>query len=120
MPPIRSLAVPPLLVAVALTGCGQQPARPDPLVTDPQALYDAHCARCHARAGQTGGPRLGGSKGPDLAHVGSATGMTPDWLAAYIKEPKSRRPDAKLMPAFADTLTDEQLRILAEWLAAKK
>ena len=46
----------------------------------------------HARPGPpTGGPTRGGSKGPDLAHIGSATGMTADWLAAYIKDPKSQR-----------------------------
>ncbi len=46
--------------------------------------------------------------------------MTPEWLAAYIKDPKSRRPDAKLMPAFGKEMNDLEIRSLAEWLAAKK
>src|SRR5687767_14720572 len=105
----------PLLFATAcaLAGCGQRTAKQDPSVTDPQVLYDTQCARCHARAGEPGGPRTGGSKGPDLRHVKSQPEMTVDWLADYIREPKSRRPDAKLMPAFGDTLTDEQIRSLA-------
>lgn len=107
-----------VLVVFALAGCGGQP--PPPPGAGPEALYQYHCARCHARAGEPGGPTRGGSKGPDLTHIGSATGMTADWLSAYIKDPKSQRPDAKLMPAFGDKMTDAEIRSLAEWLAAKK
>jgi mono/diheme cytochrome c family protein len=87
---------------------------------DPEALYQYHCAKCHARAGEPGGPTMGGSKGPDLTHIGSATGMNVEWFTDYIRNPKSRRPDARLMPAFGDKMTDEQIRSLAAWLAAKK
>lgn len=112
-----SVAASLCLSVVALTGCGEPPG---PAGTDPEALYQHHCAKCHARAGQPGGPTLGGSKGPDLSHIGSATGMTADWIAAYVANPKSMRPDARLMPAFGDKMTPEQIRALAEWLAAKK
>jgi cytochrome c553 len=46
--------------------------------------------------------------------------MTADWLADYIRDPKSRRPDARLMPAFGDKMSADEIRSLAEWLAAKK
>ena len=109
----------PFLLAVlvcVVSGCG-----PDkPVAAGPEGLYDQHCARCHARAGEPGGPQRGGSKGPDLAHIGSATGMNAEWLAAYIRDPKSKRADAKMMPAFGDKMSEEQIQSLAEWLAAKK
>ena len=107
----------PVLFLILVVGCGKPDA---PATTDPKVLFDFHCARCHAQAGEPGGPGVGGSKGPNLTHVGSGTGMTAEWIAAYVRDPKSKRPDAKLMPAFGETLTDEQIRSLAEWLAAKK
>jgi cytochrome c553 len=115
----RRRFVAPILLAVlvfVLAGCGPE----KPIAAGPEGLYELHCARCHARAGEPGGPRLGGSIGPDLKHIGSAKGMTKEWLTDYIRDPKSQRPEAKLMPAFGDKLSDEQIRSLAEWLAAKK
>jgi mono/diheme cytochrome c family protein len=101
----------------ALAGC----AGPNvPTAEGPEGLYLQHCAKCHARAGEPGGPQRGGSKGPDLKHIGSAKGIDADWLTDYIRDPKSRRPDAKLMPAFGDKMSEAEIRSLAEWLAAKK
>ncbi len=100
----------------ALSGCGKS----DPAETAPKVLYDQHCAKCHAQAGEPGGPpKIGGSKGPNLTKIGAEPNRTADWLAEFIRDPKSKRADAK-MPAFGGTLTDEQIRVLAEWLAAKK
>jgi mono/diheme cytochrome c family protein len=101
---------------LALLGCG--PSKPT--TTDPEVLYQYHCARCHARAGEPGGPSLGGSVGPDLSHVGSNKGMTAEWIAAYVKHPKSMRPDARVMPPFEKEMTEEQIRSLAEYLSKKK
>jgi mono/diheme cytochrome c family protein len=114
----RWLAGYALFAAVgAIAGCGKG----DPAATGPQVTYDQHCARCHARAGEPGGPGIGGSRGPNLAKIGAAPGHTAEWLADFIRDPKSQRPDASsLMPAFRDTLTDAQIKELAEWLAAKK
>lgn len=105
-----------LFACVMLSGCG--PSKP--VATGPQATYDQHCAKCHARAGEPGGPSLGGSRGPDLSKIGGNRGRNAEWFAAYIRDPKSVKPEARLMPAFKDTLTDEQIQELAEWLAAKK
>jgi mono/diheme cytochrome c family protein len=79
-----------------------------------------HCAKCHARAGEPGGPDIGGSRGPDLSKIGGNRDRNAEWFAMWIRDPKSVKPDAKLMPAFKDKLTEEQIRELAEWLAAKK
>jgi mono/diheme cytochrome c family protein len=114
----RGFVAPVLLAGMVfvLAGCGPE----KPVAAGPEGLYEVHCARCHARAGEPGGPRLGGSKGPDLTHIGSAKGMTKEWLADYIRDPNSKRPDQRTMPAFGDKMSDEQIRSLAEWLAAKK
>lgn len=105
-----------VLFTLVLRGCGPKP-QPAP---GPQGLYDQHCAKCHARAGEPGGPSIGGSRGPDLSHIGSNKGRDAEWFAKWIRDPKSVDPNARLMPAFKDTLTEEQIRELAEWLAAKK
>lgn len=110
--PLVALAVSSCLLA----GCGSSV----PTAEGTEGLYLKHCARCHARAGEPGGPARGGSKGPDLKHIGSASGMTVEWLTEYIRDPKSKRPDAKLMPAFGGEMSDAEIRSLAEWLAAKK
>lgn len=104
------------IVFVALVGCGKSNTHPP---GSPQALFDQHCARCHAQAGEPGGPRIGSSKGPNLAHIGSEPGHTATWLADYIRDPTSKRRDAK-MPGFADTLKEEEIRALAEYLAGMK
>ncbi len=60
------------------------------------------------RAGEPGGPSMGGSRGPDLSRIGANKGRDAEWFAAWIRDPKSVKPEARLMPAFKDTLTEEQ------------
>lgn len=102
--------------ACVLLGCGGP--KSDPAEASPQVLYDQHCAKCHARAGQPGGPGIGGSRGPDISKIGQEHDAK--WLADYIRDPKSVRPGARLMPAFGGTLTDAQIQVLADHLAAQK
>lgn len=102
--------------ALGLTGCGKDA----PVAAGPQGTYDQHCAQCHARAGEKGGPGIGGSRGPKLDKIGGQTGITAEYLAAYIRDPRAAKPGAKLMPAFGDKLSEAQITELAEWLAAKK
>jgi mono/diheme cytochrome c family protein len=99
----------------ALSGCGKS----EPAATGPKGLYDVHCAKCHAQAGEPGGPDRGSSKGTDLTHIGRQPNRTADYLADYIRDPASKNPDAK-MPGFRGTLSDDEIRSLAEYLAAKK
>jgi hypothetical protein len=44
---------------------------------------------------------------------------TVDWLTAFILEPSSKKPDAK-MPAFEGKIEENDLRALAEYLASLK
>jgi mono/diheme cytochrome c family protein len=100
---------------IALVGCdSSKPA------AGTQGLFDQHCARCHAQAGEPGGPGVGGSRGPHLAKIAERPGRTAEWIAEYIRDPQAAKPGAKMMPAFEGTLTAAQIKELAEWLAAKK
>lgn len=111
----------PLLVLLfATAGCGRPVPKNDPAVTDPEQIFQTQCARCHARAGQPGGPQYGGSMGPPLSKIGAATGMSAAFLAEYIRDPKSKKSVSGVMPAFGGVLTDEQINALAEWLSQKK
>ncbi len=105
-----------IALLTALTGC--KPAVP--VAAGPEGLYQLHCAECHAQARDSGGPKMGSSRGPDLSKIGAKRGRTAEYLLAYIRDPKSQVPNAKLMPAFRETLTEDQLRLLAQWLASKK
>jgi hypothetical protein len=55
-----------------------------------------------------------------LSRVGSNKGITVDWLASYIRNPKSVRPDARGMPAFEGDMTEAEIKAMAEWLSKKK
>jgi mono/diheme cytochrome c family protein len=107
-----------LLATCLLAGCGKSTDHPP---GSAEALFAEHCARCHAQAGEPGGPPgLGSSKGPNLAKIGAAKGRDAEYFTAFIRDPKTVRPKAKLMPAFGDKLTAEQIQTLAEYLAARK
>lgn len=101
-----------------LAGCGKSGANA-PAITDPKVLFEMRCAKCHAQAGEPGGPRLGSSKGPNLTHIGSEPGRTAQWIEKYIRDPKSERADAR-MPKFAGEMKDEEIHTLAEYLAGRK
>jgi mono/diheme cytochrome c family protein len=103
------------LVACA-TGCGKsEPTAP----SGPEGLFQMHCAGCHAQAGEPGGPGVGSSKGPKLTKIGAEPGRTADYLADYIRDPTSKDPNAR-MPKFEGKLKPEEIRALAEYLAARK
>lgn len=106
-----------------LPGCGKSggngPPGGDAKAGDPKILFDTHCGKCHAQAGEPGGPQQGNSKGPNLAHIGSKQGCDADWIAKYIRDPKSVRSDTK-MPKFEGMIREEELRSLAEYLARQK
>jgi len=58
--------------------------------------------------------------GPPLAKIGSASGMTAEYIAEYVRNPKAKKNVSGVMPAFGDVLTDEQIKAVAEWLSKKK
>lgn len=101
---------------VAVSGCGKN----EPVATGPKGIFDAKCAKCHAQAGEPGGPPgVGSSKGPSLAKIGSEPNHTAEYIAAFIRNPQSVKQNAK-MPAFGNSLSDAEIQELAEWLAKKK
>ncbi|HEV3438827.1 MAG TPA: cytochrome c [Gemmata sp.] len=104
-----------------LAGCGSGKSGGDtPAIGDPKVLYNMHCSKCHAQAGESGGPKIGSSKAPDLTHIGSKPGRDVEWFAKVIRDPKSVISNAKLMPKFEGVLKDEEIHTLAEYLAGLK
>ena len=79
-----------------------------------QRVYQANgCARCHSLGGQ------GGRRGPDLSHVGADARHTPQWLAAYVKNPRQVDPGSR-MPPFGDRIQGSDLTALGAYLAGQK
>jgi mono/diheme cytochrome c family protein len=76
-------------------------------------LFARFCVKCHT-LDPAGEPRK-----KDLSTVGSDSTHTVEWLMAFIANPKSQKPDIK-MPAFAQQLSQQDLRALAEYLASLK
>jgi nitric oxide reductase subunit C len=66
-----------------------------------KAAYDKQCKVCHSIAGDAG--KMADKGGP-LDGVGSKRDAA--WIEAYLRDPKSKIPDAK-MPKMK--LTDEQI-----------
>ena len=61
----------------------------------------------------------GGNQAPDLGKVGQEPAHTVEWFMAYVRNPKSQKPDAK-MPSFEGKVNEEDLHSLAEYLAGLK
>jgi mono/diheme cytochrome c family protein len=102
-----------------LSGCGKS-GTDSPPIGDPKVLFEIHCSKCHAQAGESGGPKLGSSKGPNLTHIGAEPGHNAEWIAKFIRDPKSVRDDAKMMPKFEGIMKEEEIRTLVEYLAGRK
>jgi nitric oxide reductase subunit C len=92
VPKVSGIAAVILALAPALAGAGAEEGK---------ALYAQKCQVCHSLGGVAG--KMAQLGGP-LDGVGSK--RTTDWLRAYLKDPKSQIPNAK-MPK--QTLTDQQL-----------
>jgi nitric oxide reductase subunit C len=78
---------------------------------DGKALYDKKCKACHSIGDDKG---KFADKGGALDHVGSKRDEA--WLKAYIADPKSKMPDAKmpklkLSPAELDAIVKYMLSL---------
>ena len=67
---------------------------------------------------KAGGGRRG--RGPNLGKVGADPEHTVDWLMAFIRDPNSRRPNARMRGFDESRLSQADLRTLAEYLAGLK
>jgi cytochrome c6 len=96
------------LVALAALAAVAAPA----FAADGAAIYDKKCKACHSIGG-AGGPMA--KMGGPLDDVGSERDAA--WLEAYIKDPKSKMPEAK-MPKVS--LTDEELKAVVTYMGTLK
>ena len=70
------------------------------------------CSGCHQYENRK--KIVGGLTGPTL--VGSKERLNPDWIYAYMKNPKVFKP-IKMMPVFTDLLTDQQMKQVSAFAA---
>jgi mono/diheme cytochrome c family protein len=123
-------------VALLVLGCNKQadttsegtppPGGPGgPAAVKPAAnataeeMFQQQCVKCHRPAGQAGGPK-GKMGGPDLTKPAEDSAHnTADWIAEHIKDPKAHNPMSR-MPKFEATLTPEQIKKLADYVAGMK
>jgi mono/diheme cytochrome c family protein len=76
------------------------------------ALIKEHkCRDCHTLKGK------GGSSAPNLTTVGSRRDRA--YIYQQIKAPKSHNPNTD-MPSFGDRISDQDINILADYLAGLK
>src|SRR5207249_34273 len=124
-------------------------AESGPHAAGKKAMVASGCFRCHAvngaRAsgaamggpGAPGGPGGGrpgmggppggmgpgggmmGGRGPDLGKAGRDPDHTVAWLMEYIKNPMSKKPEAR-MPPQEGRISDQDLKAVAEYLASLK
>jgi cytochrome c1 len=52
--------------------------------------------------------------------VGAEPEHTVEWLAAFIRDPKSKKSEAKMPPFPAAKISDQDLQALVEYLASLK
>jgi mono/diheme cytochrome c family protein len=118
----------------AADGKGQFVDASGPHAAGKRVFATGGCTKCHTiGAGPAGavpdpgqgappkkgwGSPKGMKRGPDLAKVARDPAHTVEWLMAYVRDPKSQNPRAR-MPA-QNRLSDEDLRQVAEYLASLK
>ncbi|MBA2661439.1 MAG: cytochrome c [Bradymonadaceae bacterium] len=75
-----------------------------------EALFEQNCARCHGASGQGDGPEASTNTGGVVSDLTDAThgALDDDYLNWRIHEGGAHAPFNSLMPAFKETLSDEQ------------
>jgi len=104
-----TLAVPALSshAADAQPAAQKAPAKPD--LVKGEASFAAVCASCHGADGNSGVPA-----NPKLAQ------QHPEYLVKQLQEFKSGKRNSAVMKGFAATLSDDDMKNIAYWLASKK
>lgn len=85
----------------------KSPAKPD--LVKGEASFTAVCAACHGADGNSGTP-----VNPKLAQ------QHPEYLVKQLQEFKSGKRNNAVMKGFASALSDEEMRNISYWAAAKK
>ena len=79
------------------------------------------CRNCHTIGADASGPakqgKGGKTQGPDLASVAKDPEHTSEWLADFVRDPKSKYSSSR-MPAFKSKINDEDFKALIEYLAS--
>jgi ubiquinol-cytochrome c reductase cytochrome b subunit len=91
-------------------GVGTPPAV-SPDIARTSLILGRYCASCHMLDGE------GGSSGPDLTTIGRTRDAA--WLKDWITDPSVVDPAAS-MPAFGETLSEEEMAALVNHLAKRK
>ena len=102
------IASAPLLVAAALLPAA---GRADEKV-DPATAYVAMCTGCHTIPDYQ-------ASFPKVYRVPKIGGQGADYLAAALQEYKKGERNHPTMTAVAKTLTDDQIKLVAAWFAAR-
>jgi cytochrome c553 len=84
-----------------------KPAKPD--LVKGEASFGAVCASCHGADGNSGTP-----VNPKLSQ------QHPEYLVKQLQEFKSGKRNNAIMSGFAGTLSDQDMKNIAYWLASKK
>lgn len=81
------------------------------------AFLENGCARCHSIETQDieATITLEAMRGPDLGQIGTARDA--DWIVAYVKREETQDGDRHRAPYGG---TDEDLRLLSEWLVQRQ
>ncbi|BFT75487.1 MULTISPECIES: cytochrome c [Paenibacillus] len=107
---IKLLLMSTIILSMGLTACGngnKQPnnAQTTPAQADPHKVYQNFCISCH-------GNQLQGGEGPNIQKVGER--LTEDEIIKRIQKGGGG------MPPFQVALKEEELKVLAAWLAGLK
>ncbi len=70
-------------------------------------LFAGNCSRCHMVAGE------GGDSGPELNRIGAQKDA--EWLMKNLVDPSQFSPDTD-MPSFEDKLTEEQRKMVVDYM----
>jgi cytochrome c553 len=82
-------------------------------VIKPKKNPKGRCSGCHQYPGKRN-KLTGGRSGPTL--VGAKTRLNPDWIYAYLREPKTFKP-VKMMPVFTGLLKEKDMMNVAKHVA---
>jgi mono/diheme cytochrome c family protein len=100
-----------VLVALGMVGC--KPAA-GTQSTEGSQIFAGYCAQCHGPRGQPPADMVARFKVRDLTAPEFRAKLTP----ALVDKQVRNGSENKLMPAFSDKLSDQQITAIAQWVAS--